>query len=134
MRCDGWSSENTGWECSCRYADRRGDLRRATRVRGVGRADRLPRRGFVRDRPAAPVAHVARRHRARRRRCGRARLRRGLFRSRRSRDRVRGDRRARPVEDELRAVADCSFVFEDDANAAFERALERKSGEADHEA
>ena len=37
-------------------------------------------------------------------------------------------------EDELRAVADCSFVFEDDANAAFERALERKSGEADHEA
>ena len=35
---------------------------------------------------------------------------------------------------ELRAVADCSFVFEDDANAAFERALERKSGEADHEA
>ena len=38
------------------------------------------------------------------------------------------------TEDELRAVADCSFVFEDDANAAFERALERKSGEADHEA
>lgn len=37
-------------------------------------------------------------------------------------------------EDELRAIADCSFVFEDDANAAFERALERKNGEADHEA
>ena len=46
-----------------------------------------------------------------------------------------GDAVARDLsEDELRAVADCSFVFEDDANAAFERALERKSGEADHEA
>ena len=44
------------------------------------------------------------------------------------------DRRGDLSEDELRAVADCSFVFEDDANAAFERALERKSGEADHEA
>ena len=33
-----------------------------------------------------------------------------------------------PSEDELRAVAIAASVFEDDANAAFERALERKSG------
>lgn len=36
------------------------------------------------------------------------------------------------AEGELRAVAEASFVLEDDANAAFERALARQSEEAAH--